>query len=65
MKPPELIELLKNLDPDKEIICQVVSKDGGAWNMFYEFKDVPGSTLISLSVSHPKLKYLPSVNDQN
>ena len=58
MKVSELIEHLKTLPQDRTIMCQVVpqERDAGAWNMRFEFAEVPASDwLVVLSVSHPDL----------
>lgn len=59
MKPADVIQAMQALDPDKEILCQVVSADGKAWNMFFEFRNVPNVSFNVLTVSHPELKTLP------
>lgn len=64
MKPPELIEVLKKLDPDKEILCQVIAKNGGAWMMHFSFSEPPNVSFNVLTVSHPDLKTLPKMDQQ-
>jgi hypothetical protein len=66
MRIKDLIAELENLDPDREIICQVVAKDGKAWNMFFEFAEIPRAKnewLTVLSVFHPDLKTLPDLTE--
>ena len=61
MKPPELIELLKTLDQEKEIFCQVVATNRSAWNMDFNFhKSKEGFDFNILRISHPDLTSLPS-----
>ena len=62
MRPADLIEAAKKLDPDKEILCQVVDTNGRAWMMRFELFP-PNKNCVSfnvLSVSHPNLKHLPN-----
>ncbi|MCZ6898263.1 MAG: hypothetical protein O7D95_06125 [Betaproteobacteria bacterium] len=63
MKIPELIKKLKSLPQDKEIMCQVVGENSGAWNMPFDFKDIDRSGFIQLQVYHPDLKELPMGDD--
>ena len=60
MKVKELIEKLKKLPQEKEILCRVVGQESGAWRMLYTFEVIPGSdSFLALYVSHPELKKLP------
>lgn len=61
MKPADVIQAMQALDPDKEILCQVVAQDGKAWNMNFEFCRVPHVSFNILTVSHPELKTLPEI----
>ena len=58
MKPPELIEVLKNLPQDKSVLCQVVDQSGHAFNCQFELNDIPNSWMIQLRVFHDELKDL-------
>jgi len=52
----ELITHLLTLPQCKSIVCQVVGQDkSGAWNMGFEFSDVPSSWMVQLKVEHPAL----------
>ena len=55
----ELIEQLKTLPQDKEIMCQVVGGHSGAWNMQFRFVDIEHSSMVQLKVEHSDLKDLP------
>jgi len=56
----ELIAQLLTLPQGKSIVCQIVSQDKvGAWNMGFEFSDVPSSWMVQLKVEHPALITLP------
>lgn len=60
MRPKDLIKILEDLPEEKEIICQLVGQDDvGAWNMFFDFQDVPDMNMIQLRVDHPELKAVP------
>lgn len=59
MKVSDLVERLQNLPQGKEVLCQVVGQSSGAWNMSFDFHDVPSSWMVQLSVSHPELMDLP------
>lgn len=59
MTVKQLIEKLSNLPQDKPIVCQVCSEDGSAWNMFFNFNDVPNSWMVQLAINHPELITLP------
>ena len=51
----DLISELEKLPQDKSIVCQVVGKESGAWNMEFELNDIPDSWMIQLKVSHRQL----------
>lgn len=58
----DLIEELKNMDPERAIICQVVAGDGKAWNMNFEIREIPAAQsdwMAILTVSNPELEILP------
>lgn len=57
-----VIEQLKKLDPKKSLMCQVVDQVGNAWNMCYEFVDLPGSNMVVLCVTHDDLVELPKID---
>lgn len=59
MKPPELIELLKGLDQEKELLCQVVALDGKAWMMQLKVSKPPHVSFNVLTLEHPDLLTLP------
>ncbi|BAS04996.1 hypothetical protein [Ralstonia phage RSF1] len=61
MTPADIIEQMKKLPQDKHILCQVVDEKGQAFQMFFEFNDVPSSWMIQLRVSHPELKDLYNI----
>ncbi|BAQ02725.1 hypothetical protein AVU38_gp197 [Ralstonia phage RSL2] len=53
---------MKKLPQDKHILCQVVDEKGQAFNMFFEFKEIPNNwDMIQLRVSHPELKDLYNI----
>ena len=63
MKVRTLIEQLQGLPQDKSIMCQVIPAKGpGAWNMHFDFHDVPNSWMVQLAVHHPELQELPKVD---
>ena len=62
MTPSKLIKQLQLLPQDKSIVCQVVGQESGAWNMGFEFNDIPDSWMIQLRVEHPRLEKL-SMNE--
>ena len=56
----ELRKALENLPDDRFIACQVVAKDGKAWNMWGEFcPQVPQGTISCLTFRHDELETLP------
>jgi hypothetical protein len=59
MTVQELIEKLKALPLGKSVLCQVVGKDGGAWNMAFDVNDVSGAWMVQLRVFHEQLDKLP------
>jgi len=60
MNVRQLIEKLSALPQERMVVCQVVGKDGSAWNMAFEFESVPHSdSLVVLTVSHHDLLALP------
>lgn len=58
----ELVDRLRELPPDKAVLCQVVAGED-VWNMEYNISDVPASRMAVLTVSHPQLTSLPTPND--
>jgi len=59
-KVGELRKALENLPDDRFIACQVVAKDGKAWNMWGEFcPQVPQGTIAALTFRHDELETLP------
>lgn len=56
MKPADVVEQMKTLDSDKEILCQVVDQEGNAWNMHFDFLKPTGCSFNVLDVHHPDLK---------
>ncbi len=66
MRIKDLIEELRNLDPEREILCQVVAVDGKAWNMLFKIQDLPTAQnewLSILTIYHPELKTLPELSE--
>jgi len=62
----DLIEELRNLDPERIILCQVVAEDGKAWNMNFKIQEIPAEHndwLAVLTVYHPDLKVLPDLSE--
>ena len=59
MKSPELIERLKTFDPEKPILAQVVGVNPSAWNMYFEFTEIP--SFVVLTMSHPQLIEMPII----
>ena len=56
----ELRKALEDLPDDRFIACQVVAKDGKAWNMWGEFcPQVPQGTIACLTFKHDELDTLP------
>lgn len=56
----QLKNALKDLPDDRFIACQVVAKDGKAWNMWGEFcPQVPQGTIACLTFRHDELETLP------
>ena len=56
----QLKNALKDLPDDRFIACQVVAKDGKAWNMWGEFcQQVPQGTIACLTFRHDELETLP------
>jgi len=62
MKPAQIKELLDQLDPDKEVWCQVVAKDNSAFyaTLEVEFTD---TGLNVITMSHPQLRSLKACID--
>lgn len=58
MNVEQLIEKLRELPQDKDIVCQVVGQKSGAWNMQFDFHDIETSWMVTLRVSHPDLNDL-------
>lgn len=61
----QLREITKDLPDEHELIFQVVSTDGKAWNCFADFcKNIisPDGNLSCITFSHPELKHLPELN---
>lgn len=55
-----LKKALEGLPEDRFIACQVVAKDGKAWNMRGEFcAQVPQGTIACLTFRHDELETLP------
>lgn len=55
-----LKKALEGLPDDRFIACQVVAKDGKAWNMWGEFcPQVPQGTIACLTFRHDELETLP------
>ena len=56
----QLRKALEGLPDDTFIACQVVAKDGKAWNMWGEFcPKVPQGTIACLTFRHDELETLP------
>lgn len=56
MTPVDIKALMDKLPQDRHILCQVVDQKGQAFNMFFEFKEVPNNRdMIQLRVYHPEL----------
>jgi len=63
VKVAQLIEHLQKLPQDKSIMCQVIpAQGGGAWNMHFDFHDVPDSWMVQLAVHHRELVTLPPLS---
>lgn len=58
----EVTQQLQRLQSDKTVLCQVVDREGKAWNMLFEFCDVPHTSFVQLKVFHPGLAQLPQVS---
>lgn len=59
-KVGELRKALEGLPDDRLIVCQVVAKDGKAWNMQGGFcPKVPQGTIACLTFKHHQLETLP------
>lgn len=55
-----LKKALEGLPDDRLIMCQVVAKDGKAWNMWGDFcPQVPQGTISCLTFYHDELETLP------
>lgn len=58
----ELKNLLKNVDDDKIIICQVIAEDNSVWNMFGSFSEITNSDKLTvIQFKHPELKTLKNI----
>lgn len=57
-----LREALDGLPDDRIIMCQIVGKDGSAWNLWGSFcKLVPNGDIAVLTFEHDRLKTLPKI----
>jgi hypothetical protein len=61
----QLKKALGDLPDDRLIICQVVSKDGKAWNLWGEFcpQISNSSNMACLTLKHDQLTTLPNVEE--
>lgn len=59
MKPLELIKQLQSFNQSKSILAQVVGVNSGAWNMYFDFKEV--ESFIILTLSYPDLIEMPMI----
>lgn len=58
----QLRKALEGVPDERMIICQVVGKESGAWNMCARFTpQVQGGTIAVLTLDHPELKTLPEI----
>lgn len=55
----EAVEELLKLPQDKELHCQVVGTENGAWNMEFKFSDTKIPRIAVITVSHRQLTELP------
>lgn len=62
MTPADVIELMKKLPQDRHFLCQLVDEKGQAFNMFFEFNEIPNCRdMLQLRVFHPELKDLYNI----
>lgn len=62
----QLKEAIKNLPDDREVVCQVVGKDGSAWQIFSKITDrLPRADFAFITLSHPELLSVNPVFIQN
>ena len=60
----QLKKALDNLPDDRFIVCQVVSNDGKAWNLWGEFcPQIPNGNMACLTFRHDQLTTLPDVEE--
>ncbi len=58
----DLKNAINDYPDDQEIIYQVSDKSGNSWNLKASIENISNNIII-LTLSHPKLKKLPNLKD--